>query len=102
MKIKAKIYRKSATGKWTLNYIESKMGKRVRKSFSTKRAASVYLNELHNSLIQTKRNRDQNIVKLGPIIDSYIKKYPESSFLKVKLYLDLFRKKFDNENPKKI
>ncbi|MDC1174198.1 tyrosine-type recombinase/integrase [Bacteriovoracaceae bacterium] len=102
MKIKAKIYKKSSTGKWTLNYIEPKTEKRVRKSFNIKRAASVYLDELQNSLIQKKRNRDQDKAKLGSIIDSYIEKYPESSFLKVKFYVELFRGKFGKENPKKI
>ena len=102
MKIKAKIYKKTATGKWTLNYIAPKTKKRIRKSFQTKRAASVYLTELQNSLIQKKRDRDQNRITLGEIMDHYVKCYPQTLFLKVQFYVDLFRKKFNKANPKTI
>lgn len=102
MKLTAKIYKKSSTGKWTLNYLEPKTSRRVRKSFNTKRAASVYLIELQNSLTLKKRSRSADKVQMKDVIEEYLNKYPRTSFIKVKLYSDLFKKRFDKTDPKKI
>jgi hypothetical protein len=79
MQIKAKIYQMTSTKKWTLNYIDPKENKRIRKSFSTKKEASIYLEELGAGFIQKKRDRDGDKKTVNSIIDEYLALYPGSS-----------------------
>lgn len=102
MKIQGKIYKKTNTDKWTLNYIDPKNNKRIRKSFLTKRAATLYLEELGTNLIQTKRTREGDKKTINSIIDEYLALYPGSSFIKVRLYVTLFKAEFGGTSPKTI
>jgi integrase len=102
MEIKAKIYQMTSTQKWTLNYIEPKENKRIRKSFPTKKAALVYLDELSSSLIQKRRTREGDKKIINYVIDEYLAIYPGSSFIKVKLYVIYFKEEFGKVNPKAI
>jgi integrase len=102
MEIKAKIYQMTSTQKWTLNYIEPKENKRIRKSFSTKKSAHIYLEELSSSLIQKRRTRENDKRSVNFIIDEYLALYPGSSFIKVKMYVTLFKAEFGRASPKKI
>jgi integrase len=102
MEIKAKIYQMTSSQKWTLNYIEPKENKRIRKSFPTKKAAMIYLKELSSSLIQKRRAREGDKKTINSIIDEYLALYPGSEFIKVKIYVKLFRAEFGEMNPQKI
>lgn len=102
MNIKGKIYQKTNTDKWTLNYIDPKDNKRIRKSFSTKKAAMLYLEELSSNIIQNKRSREGDKKTINSIIDEYLALYPESKFIKVQLHAKLFKSEFGAITPKKI
>jgi len=102
MKIKAKIYKKSRSKKWTLNYIDPKSNKRIRKSFVTQKSAQIYLTELSNVVVLKKRDRDGGKKNLDQIISKYLALYPESSFVKVPSYTGYFQKEFGSRIPKTI
>lgn len=102
MKIKAKIYKKSKTNNWTLNYIDPKTNKRIRKSFKTQKSAKLYLEEFSNGIILKRRNREGDKKTLNDIIDVYLQNYPKSNFINVKSYTEYFREEFGNRIPKSI
>ena len=102
MKIKAKIYKKSNCDKWTLNYIEPKTQKRIRKSFITKLMAIQYLESMQDSIIQKKRDREGHRMTMGEVIDLYYEKHPTSKFFYVKYQTKLFKEQFGKQIPKEI
>lgn len=101
MEIKFKIYKKSKSNKWTLNYIHPDTDKRIRKSFLRRRDALTYIEDFKNQYIQ---NRE--LIVSGKTINvtctEYLSKYPESKLTKTMSILSLFLDHFGDVEPHKI
>ena len=99
--LKPKIYRLKAQDNWTLAYIHPETKKRIRKRFTTKRDATIHLNDLVNTFIR----EEENFLKgetLNDIIKKYTEKYPVSLFFKTKKISSQFVRDFGHFHPKAI